>query len=359
MGLVFVFCKEWGVVNLLKKINVENAVGMVMGHDVTQIIPGVKKEPLFRKGHIVTEKDIPLLLSIGKEHLYIYEAKRGIIHENEAAIRLAKAAINNNHSFAVTEPREGKVNIISSTKGLLKIDVERLNHFNGLGSLMMATTHTNRPVGVGEIVAGTRIIPLIIEEEKILLAEKICATGPIIKVVPYTLRKAGLVITGSEVKKGRIKDGFGPVVENKLSSYGVKTVEQTKIGDNPAEISSAISFMLANGVDIVIVTGGMSVDPDDVTPSAIRATGAEVVSYGVPVLPGSMFMLAYLQNKPIVGLPGCVMYNKVTVFDLVLPKLLVGEKITTVDLLSMGHGGLCLECPECNYPNCAFGKGNA
>jgi molybdenum cofactor synthesis domain-containing protein len=343
---------------VLKKVKVDKAVGMVLCHDITQIIPGEKKGPLFRKGHIVKENDIPQLLEIGKEHLYLWEQRPGLVHEDEAAVRLAAAAVGRDKGVEISPPKEGKVNITASVNGLLKIDTNRLAELNSLGEVMMATAHNNRPIRKGDIVAGTRIIPLLAAEEKIKVAEAICVSaGPLIRVLPYFSYQAGLIITGSEVSKGRVKDCFGSVVEKKLAAFGVKVATRTIVSDDRSSICSFIRSMLIGGVDMAIVTGGMSVDPDDVTPGAIRDTGAEVVSYGVPVLPGAMFMLAYLEGKPVMGLPGCVMYAGVTVFDLILPRILAGEKICSKDLASLGHGGLCLNCPDCSYPNCALGKG--
>ncbi|WP_418792276.1 molybdopterin-binding protein [Phosphitispora sp. TUW77] len=343
---------------VLKKVRVENSIGMVLAHDITQIVPGIKKGPLFRKGHVVEEKDIPQLLNIGKEHLYLLEQSEGLLHEDDAAIRLANAATGKSPDFEITSPKEGRVNIKAAVDGLLKINVEQLVKLNSLGEIVMATLHSNRSVRKGDIVGGTRIIPLLIKEENITVAEKTCAVNvPLIKILPYMPKHAGIIITGSEIKKGRITDKFGPVVKEKLAAFDVDILISTCIEDNSERISAAIKTFAAQDVDMVIVTGGMSVDPDDVTPRAIKATGARIVSYGVPVLPGAMFMLAYLNDKPVMGLPGCVMYSGVTVFDLILPRILAGEIIDVSDVAVMGHGGLCLSCVTCSYPNCALGKG--
>lgn len=349
---------------ILKKVKVEHSVGMVLAHDITQIIPGVQKGPLFRKGHIVKEQDIPHLLNIGKEHLYLLEQGPGWLHENEAAIRLANCATGGSANFVADAPSEGRINIKAAVDGLLKIDVPQLARFNSLGEIIMATLHGNRSVRRGETVAGTRIIPLVIEEEKIIAAEKLCAAQePLVQIRPYRLRRAALIVTGSEVKKGRIIDKFGPVVQNKLAAFGVEVAASICLEDDPEQLKAAIQAFLTKdagstgNIDLAAITGGMSVDPDDVTPSAIKATGAEIVSYGAPVLPGAMFMLAYLNDKPVMGLPGCVMYNGATIFDLILPRILAGERVSAADLAGLGHGGLCFKCPTCHYPNCAFGKG--
>jgi len=339
----------------MKLIDTRDSVGHVLCHDLTQIIKGKTKDAAFRKGHVVREEDIPVLLSIGKEHLYVWEKQEGMLHEDEAAEVLY--GICRNEYMRPTDVKEGKIEIIADSDGLLKIDVERLQKINSLGDIMIATRHTNFPVKKGDKLAGTRIIPLIIEEEKMNEAVRLAGDRPLMEIHPFRKKKAGIVTTGSEVFHGRIKDAFGPVIREKLGEYDVEVLGQKIIDDNPEEISRAIEDFIGNGADMVICTGGMSVDPDDTTPTAIKNTGAEIVSYGAPVLPGAMFLLAYHGgNVPILGLPGCVMYAKRTIFDLVLPRVMADDDITLCDLAELGHGGLCLSCSVCTFPNCGFGK---
>lgn len=324
-------------------------------HDMTQIIPGVTKDAVFRKGHVVTEEDIPVLLSIGKDHLYVWEKDETKYHENEAA-DILRELCQNEHMRA-TEPKEGKVELIAETDGLFLVDEERLIRVNSLGEMMIATRRGNFPVKKGDKLAGTRIIPLVIEKEKMEEAKKVAGEKPILALLPYNKKKAGIVTTGNEVFYGRIEDKFGPVIREKLEEFGVEVLGQTIMNDAPEKITAAINDWLDQGADFVVCTGGMSVDPDDTTPTAIRQTGADIVSYGAPVLPGAMFLLAYTKDgRPIIGLPGCVMYAKRTIFDLILPKVAADVRVTRHDLAKMGMGGLCLNCPTCIFPNCGFGK---
>jgi molybdenum cofactor synthesis domain-containing protein len=343
--------RMWG----MEKVRVEDAVGMVLGHDITKIIPNEFKGRAFKKGHIISLQDIPELLNLGKEHIYIMKTDSGTIHENEAALRLAKAGGKIGVSFS--EPKEGKVNLIADNPGLLKVNRELLKTINSLDDIMFATSHNNRPVLKGEIVAGTRIIPLVIDEKPIKYIEELCAKENLIEIKPYKKAKVGIVTTGNEVYYGRIKDAFGPVLRNKLEPYGCTIWGQKIVSDSQEQIQVAIKDFMQEGVDIILTTGGMSVDPDDLTPSAIRELGTRIISYGAPVLPGAMFLMGYLGNIPIMGLPGCVMYAKITVFDLILPRVLAGEVINKSDIVELGHGGLCFECKPCRYPNCSFGKG--
>ncbi|MBR2627026.1 MAG: molybdopterin-binding protein [Peptococcaceae bacterium] len=340
----------------MKLIKTTDAVGHVLCHDLTRIVKGVIKDAVFRKGHIITEEDIPVLLSMGKDHLYIWEKKEGMLHENEAAEILYN--ICKNDHMTPTPVKEGKIELVAAEDGLLKIDVERLNAINALGDIMIATRHSNFPVKKGDKIAGTRVVPLIIEKEKLDKAVELAGDKPLMEILPFKHKKAGVVTTGNEVFHGRIKDTFGPVVFQKLREYDAEILGQTICDDNTERISKAINDFIEAGADIICCTGGMSVDPDDTTPSAIKKSGAEIVSYGAPVLPGAMFLLAYHEkgHVPIVGLPGCVMYAKRTIFDLVLPRIMADETLTPHDLALLGHGGLCLNCTTCHFPNCGFGK---
>ena len=340
----------------MKLIDTRNAVGHVLCHDLTQIIPGVTKDARFRKGHVVREEDIPVLLSMGKEHLYVWEKEPGMLHENEAAERL-RALCQNEHMHP-TPVKEGKIELIADCDGLFQVDVERLNALNSEDEIMIATRHTNTAVRRGDKLAGTRIIPLVIAEEKLKTVEAKAGDTPILHLTPWKLKTCGLITTGSEVANGLIQDSFTPVIVDKLAAYGIRVTEHCLPGDDRAAITAAALDFRDRGVDMVLCTGGMSVDPDDRTPGAIRDTGAEIVSYGAPVLPGAMFLLGYFDSGvPILGLPGCVMYAKATVFDLVLPRIAAGVRVSRAELKAMGHGGLCLGCGECHYPVCPFGKG--
>lgn len=340
----------------MQKIRVQDAIGAVLMHDMTQIIPGKTKDARFRKGHIVKEEDIPVLLSMGKEHIYVWDQTPGLIHEDEAAERLAKAVAGPGLSFS--ETKEGKVNLIAEYDGLIYASEEGIFALNSLEYIVLATLHNHRPVKKGQKIAGTRVVPLMVEEKIVLEAEKIASQyqEPLLQIRPLQSKKVGIVTTGSEVYHGRIEDKFGPVLRSKIDQWGSVLLGQTFADDNVDMIQEKIREHLANGAEMILVTGGMSVDPDDVTPTAIEKLGGELVTYGSPVLPGAMFLLAYLDGIPIMGLPGCVMYSRTTVFDLVATRILTGERLNRLDIAKYGHGGLCLECPVCTYPQCPFGK---
>ena len=339
----------------MKKIKTEEAIGHVLCHDITQIIQGVSKGPVFRKGHIIREEDIPVLLSVGKEHVYIWECDDSTLHENDAAAILRDISLGVN--MHATEAKEGKIELIADCNGLLTIRRQGLQAVNSLGEMMIASRHGGFAVKQGDVLAGMRVIPLVISKAKMEAAKAAAGTEPLFNVLPFTAKTAGVVTTGSEVFKGRIADTFTPVIEDKLAEYGIAVTQHVTLADDPAAITAAIQDMLAQSVDMVFCTGGMSVDPDDQTPLAIKNTGARIVSYGAPVLPGAMFLLSYTDDgRPVAGLPGCVMYSKRTIFDLVLPSLAAGVEINADELTRLGEGGLCLNCPVCTFPNCGFGK---
>lgn len=342
----------------MKQIRTEDAVGHVICHDITRIIKDQEKGVAFPKGHVVTPEDIPKLLAIGKEHLYVWEKKEGMLHEDEAAVILAAACQND--GMRISEPREGKIEIFAEREGLFLVDTKRLLAVNSIDQMMIATRSSMQYVCVGDKLAGTRIIPLVIEREKMEAVAAIAdSSAPLLEIRPVRRKKAGVVTTGGEVYHGRIQDTFTPVIQEKLKAYGAQMTQHVTVPDEKEKIMEAICRMREAGVDLVVCTGGMSVDPDDRTPAAIRDSGAQIVTYGAPVLPGAMFLLGYFADgMPVMGLPGCVMYAKATIFDMILPRVLADVAVTREEIAALGNGGLCLSCPVCHYPNCAYGKGN-
>lgn len=334
----------------------EDAAGQVICHDITQIIRGVTKDARFRKGHVITEEDIPVLLSLGKDHIYVWENDEDMMHENEAAEVLC--SISRGENISRGKVKEGKIELFAECDGVFRIDRKKLYAVNSFGEMMIATRHGDFPVRKGDKLAGTRIVPLVIEKEKMKKVKNVAGGEPILSVEPYIHLKAGIVTTGNEVFYGRIRDEFTPVVKDKLEEFGAEVISQSLSDDKSENIEKHIRQCIDDGCELVVCTGGMSVDPDDRTPLAIRNVCGGAVTYGAPALPGAMFMLAYYGDKkiPVMGLPGCVMYSKRTIFDLVLPRIMTGEIIDKETIDRMGEGGLCLSCDICTYPNCGFGK---
>ena len=340
----------------MKLMRTEDAVGQVLCHDITQIIRGVTKDAVFRKGHIIREEDIPVLLPVGEDNIYVWENDETMMHENEAAEVLC--AICKGENISRGGVKEGKIELSAECDGIFRINREKLLAVNSFGQMMIATRHGDFPVKKGDKLAGTRIIPLVIEKEKMEKVRALCGEEPILRVDPYKPRKVGIVTTGNEVFYGRIKDTFTPVVIEKVEYFGAEVIGHKTTDDANEHIEACIRELLDAGCDMILCTGGMSVDPDDKTPLAIRNVAGSVVTYGAPVLPGAMFLLAYYGEKqiPIMGLPGCVMYSKRTIFDLVLPRIMAGEILTKEDFDILGEGGLCLNCKVCVFPDCGFGK---
>ncbi|RLB89829.1 MAG: molybdopterin-binding protein [Deltaproteobacteria bacterium] len=339
----------------MKKIKVEDAVGTVLAHDMTRIIRGKFKGVGFKKGYIVQKKDIPELLKIGKQTLYVLDLGKDQLHEDDAAKRISRAI--SDHDLEFSDPREGKINISTPYAGLLKIDVDALLQVNKMESIIVATLKNNFPCKKGEIIAATRIIPLTIPAKNIdaleLLTKK---TGTLLSVKPYRSLKVGAVVTGSEVFNGLITDDFGPSVGKKITDANCTLIKKILVPDDEKAISAAILELKKLGCELIITTGGLSVDPDDVTRQGVIRTGAKVTFYGSPVLPGAMLMISMLDKIPVISLPACVFYYKQTVFDLVFPRVLAGENISEDDIAAMGHGGLCMNCKVCHYPVCSFGR---
>ncbi len=377
----------------MKTIPVAQAVGAVLAHDITEIRAGEFKGRAFKKGHIIREEDVCHLQRLGKEHLFVLTIAEDEMHENDAAYAIAKALMGEGVEIQ-GEPKEGKINIIASRDGLLKINKDALLAFNMLGEVMCATLHDNTLVKKGQVVAGTRAIPLVVKKKTIEEAVRIAQEGRgargkgsypplesrgVIEVKELRKPRAGIVITGNEVYYGRIKDAFAPIITKKIEAFGGEIAGIYYAPDDRAFIESRLRELIAAGADLLITTGGMSVDPDDVTRFAIRNLGAADITYGSAVLPGAMFLVGYIEKGqgargkgqgkdeldsdclppapiPILGIPACGMYHRITIFDLILPRILAGEKIGRKELAELGHGGLCLNCKECRYPVCPFGK---
>ena len=341
---------------MLKKVDLKDAVGLELAHDITEIRPGEFKGPAFRKGHTVCNEDLCHLQKLGKNHLYITELEEDEIHENQAASILAAALAGEGIAWQ-DDPREGKIRLTAGLDGLFKVETAALASFNLVEEVMCATLHNNTLVKKGDLLAATRAIPLVMKRAPIERAAAIARqNGHVLSVKPLRRAKVGLVITGSEVYHGLIQDRYAPILTGKVEALGSRVATLDFAPDDAEAIGRVIRSHLAKGCDLVLVTGGMSVDPDDVTRHGIRLAGASEVHYGSAVLPGAMFLVAYLGEVPLLGVPACGLYHRATVLDLVLPRILAGEHIGRKDLAFLGHGGLCRDCPECSFPHCPFGK---
>jgi len=342
---------------MLKKIELKEALGLQLAHDITEIRPGEFKGPAFRKGHTVCDEDLCHLQKLGKNHLYVMDLEEDEIHENQAAALLADS-LSGDGVVWKNEPKEGKIGLFAGRDGLLGVDTAALAAFNMVDEVMCATLHNNTLVRQGDLVAATRAIPLVMKRAPIERAAAIAGqNGHVLSVKPLRKARAGLVITGNEVYHGLIQDRFAPILREKVEALGSEVAAVDFAPDDAEFIAAAIRAQLNKRCDLLFLTGGMSVDPDDVTRHGIRLAGATEIHYGSAVLPGAMFLVAYAGNVPLLGVPGCGLYHRATVLDLVLPRVLAGERIGKKDLAFLGHGGLCRDCPECSFPHCHFGKG--
>ena len=340
----------------MKKIRIEDAVGMVLGHDVTQIIPGQYKGPRFKRGHKIKKEDIPEFLKIGKEHIYVMDLKPGNIHEDDAALRLGRAFAGRN--INISGPSEGKVTFHSKIKGVLKINLSLLHRINLSKNIILSTIHRYTPCSPEMAVGATRIISLIAQEREIEKVENWCEKyGSVIEILPYRVLNIGVIVTGNEFFHGRTEDRFDDRVGKKIVGFGSRVIKKLVVSDNIHQISQALSDLQADSIDLILVTGGLSVDPDDVTRAGIRKAGTKIIFYGTPILPGAMFLYGMLREKPVLGLPACVFHHNATLFDLIFPRILAGEVLNRKEISLLGHGGFCRSCDPCHFPVCPFGKG--
>lgn len=339
-----------------RMVRIEDAEGLVLAHDVTEIRKDEFKGRAFKKGHKIRNTDICHLQRLGKQHIYVLNIEKGYLHENDAAKTLADAFCGAGVTWN-DEPEEGKIKLVAQIDGLLKVQVAALTQVNMLGEVMCASRHNNSAVEKDSTVAATRAIPLVVDEKIINKAVSISRAGNgLFDVKPFRKANVGLVITGSEVFNGLIQDQFESILRKKISEIGSDICDVVFTPDDAESIGSEINKLLDSGADLILTTGGMSVDPDDVTRVGIKQTTGEVNCYGAPVLPGSMLMIGYAGEIPVVGVPACGIYHETTILDLILPRILAGEKLGRKDVAQLGHGGLCLNCQECRYPICPFGK---
>ena len=342
---------------VLKTMKLKDAVGTRLAHDITEIRPGEFKGPAFKRGHTVCEADLCHLQKLGKNHLYVLDLAEDEIHENEAAVILA-AALAGDGVVWKDDPREGKISLLAERDGLLVVNTAALAAFNLVEEVMCATLHSHTLVNRGDLVAGTRAIPLVMKRTPIERAASIARqNGAVLSVKTLRSARVGLIITGNEVYHGLIEDRFAPILSEKVKALGSEVIALDFAPDDSEVINGVIRSQLNQDCNLLMLSGGMSVDPDDVTRHGIRLAGASEIHYGAAALPGSMFLVAYLGEIPLLGVPACGLYHRITVLDLVLPRILAGERIGKAELAFLGHGSLCRDCAECTYPHCAFGKG--
>ncbi len=342
---------------MIQVVKIEDALGQALAHDITEIRPGEFKGPAFQRGHVLSSEDLDHLRRLGKNHLYILKPETAEMHEDEAAEALAAALCGSGVGWQGA-PREGKLALKAQLDGLLKVEVPVLEEFNFLGDVMCATRHSNSLVQKGQQVAATRAIPLLIERSNVARAVAVARSAPfgVLRVLPLKKVSAGVLITGDEVFYGRIEDKFEPIIRNKVTELGGRVQEVVFLPDDDRRIADTALRLVAEGADILITTGGMSVDPDDRTRFALQSAGLRDMVYGSAVLPGAMFMVGYLGEVPVLGIPACGLFAPRTVFDLIYPRVLAGERMTRREVAGLGHGGLCLKCKTCSYPVCPFGK---
>lgn len=337
----------------MKKVKVQDAIGMTLCHDITAMVDGFKGAA-FKRGHVVAQEDIPRLLDIGKQHVFIWEENAGEIHEDDAARRLSQmTAVDGAHYGSISE---GKVQLFADQDGMFRVDKALLAAVNRIGDITITTLPDHYPVKAGDRLASMRIVPLVTEERQIAEAEALCADKQLYDLRPFKPLKVGIIITGSEIYHGRIKDKFERVARAKLAHYPAEILGVHVCDDELDMIVGAGRTLLAEGAELLIFSGGMSVDPDDLTPSAIREMGAEIVSYGVPSQPGNMTLVAYLDQAALLGVPGAAISRPTTMFDVLLPQIFCGDPLTKDDLIRLGEGGLCQMCDNCHFPNCTFGR---
>lgn len=342
----------------LLAVPVEEAVGKKALHDMTRIVPGEAKGAEFKAGQEITAGDVCRLQQMGRGRVYVEELAdpgKEWIHEDEAVEAFAKRMAGDCIEFDLP-PHEGKINFRSTCKGLLTVDRAKLEAFNLVPDVMCGTRRGDTVVEEGKNVAGTRAIPLYLSRDNFSKAVAVLGEEPLLNVLPMRSAKVGILVTGTEVFQGLIEDKFVPVITSKVKALGSEIVATSIAPDDRQSIVSSVKELLGAGADLIVTTAGLSVDPDDVTRPALVEAGLEDFVYGAPVLPGAMTLVGRIGDAQVLGVPACALFYKTTSLDLLLPRLLAGQKITRRDLVGLAEGGFCLGCRTCTFPKCPFGK---
>ena len=334
------------------------AMGRRVLHDMTRIIPENVKGPAFKHGHTITVEDIDILKKMGRKNIYV-EGQRipgqEWVHEDEAALTFARAMAGDGVTFTEV-PSEGKVTLLAERDGLLVVDEDRLEIFNLVPGVMCASRQSFSVVNKGGRLAGTRAIPLFLQRINFNKAQAVLGSDPLFKVLPMHRAWVGILVTGTEVFQGLVKDSFTTIIRTKLEKLGCQEFQSVIVPDDRMEISRGIKKLLDSNIDLLVTTGGLSVDPDDLTRQGLIEAGAVDILYGAPVLPGAMTLLASIGAVQVIGVPAGALYYETTSFDLLVPRLLAGLTITRHDLARLSHGAFCLECKKCTFPQCPFGR---
>jgi len=324
---------------MIKKIRVEDAIGKPLLHDLTAILDSGFKGVRFKRGHVIREEDIDDLKNIGKDHIYVGSLDKNQVHEEDAIIAIADYLGNEN--IEVSEVSEGKINLTSKIDGLFVVNRPLLKKINMIGDYTLTSKRSYIKVNKGDKLVGARIVPLWTDKKQVEIALDLLEDkGPVFEVKEFRKLNVGCIITGDEVYYGRIKDAFKPVLLDKLSEYDCQVLDVKFLPDDIDKVVEAYNSFKEMKADFVIFTGGMSVDPDDITPRAIRQTGANVIVQGIPMQPGNMLMVAKDAGTYLMGVPGASIHSKITSFDYFLPRVFAGLNLKKEDFIDMAEGGL-------------------
>jgi formylmethanofuran dehydrogenase subunit E len=342
----------------LRAVPLAAAAGRRALHDMTRIVPGTSKAVAVTAGADITAGDVCRLQTMGRNNVYVEDLSEPageFVHENEAALAFAEAMCGPG-LVPSGPPREGKVELVAVSGGLFTVDRERLTAFNMIEGVMCASRQSHLVVEADKAVAGCRAIPLYLPRRVFEAAMHVLAEGPLFVIRPLRRARVGVLVTGTEIYSGLIEDKFEPVVRSKAKALGSAVVACRKVPDDRAAVAAAVAELLAAGADLIVTTAGLSVDPDDVTRLGLDDAGLCDAVHGMPVLPGAMALVGRVGGADVIGVPACALFHKTTSFDLLLPRVLSGMKLTRRDMAGLAEGSMCLSCRACTYPKCPFGK---
>ncbi|MCC6315368.1 MAG: molybdopterin-binding protein [Thermomicrobiales bacterium] len=305
-------------------------VGAVLAEDARA---GGKKR--FAKGHRLTAEDAATLAELD-EPIHAVQLEPGEIHEDQAALRLAAAVAG--PGLERRGPSQSRYNLVAAHKGQVRVDVDRLRAINRVPGMAVFTLHNRVATVPGKVVTGVKITPVATPESALVAAERIAAGEPIVQVAPFQPLVVGVI--SSEGMSDRVRQRFRDIVTRKMGWYGARVLRFVEVPPEADAVGEAVAALRADGADVILSAGGNTIDPLDPALAALQRMGAEMVRFGAPVHPGSMFWMAYLDETPVVNLASCGMYAKASVADLVLPTVMSGARVDIDELADLGYGGL-------------------
>jgi hypothetical protein len=334
---------------LAHEVDVREVGERQIGWAVTESVRTAGGMRLVPKGGIIDVAALAAWAGVPDGKLHLIEIEAGDLHEDEAGRRVTSAVTGD--GVEVEGPFHSRYNLKSRQRGLLVVDELRVHALNAIGAMSLFTRYNHEAVGAGKTVAGVKATPIVVPAAEVEAIEELAreASGPLVDVLPFIPKRASVIAT--EALHPRLRASFEQRVRDKLAWYGSELLGVAFVEADAGAVADAFRSAIERGAELFMAAGGNTLDPLDPILRALPAIGAEMVHFGAPADPGSMFWVARAGERPIFNLASCSMYSEATVIDLMLPLALAGLPVTTVDVVRLGYGGLLEEDLTFRFPD--------